>query len=68
MPPRYECAEFTFATRNVQAPCIRGDEDENKFLVVGAFFALPHKNLFVPQHVNNDNNKLLLQPFHPSHS
>lgn len=60
IPPHHECLELTFATRNTQAPCILGDEDENKFLVVGAFFALPHKNLFVTQHVNNDNNKLLL--------
>ena len=65
IPPNHECVELKFVVKNVQAPCILGDDEENQFLLAGAFFALPYKDLFVPHNVD-DNNKLLLQPFCPS--
>ena len=54
--------EIIYAVKDVQAPIILGDKDENAFLTVGMFFALPANKLRNACY-KHDRKTLVLSPY-----
>ncbi|KAJ7388665.1 hypothetical protein OS493_036519 [Desmophyllum pertusum] len=60
----FVCVELSYVqSRDVAAPVILGDSDENSFLVEGMFFALPVSNLYTLGKLGGD--KVVLNRFVP---
>ena len=63
IPQGIMCMQLQYAGKDVPAPVVLGNDDENSYLQAGMFFALPIENLFFYSFCTGTQN-VKLTPFH----